>query len=225
MADRHKRVTRTRIQSRIRVRRTVSPSCSSTSWLVSSRANLRSEPAGRCGSRRPSSPLAALYALWTYRQVAALRDATASSCSACASGCSRSSLFALLRPMLLLKVAVPAAELRRHPARRLAQHAGGRPQRQAAQRVHRSSELGRPDAPLLTALGKRFNLRIFRFSSSAERLQSHGGPDVRGHRHAPRRRARSRAQRAERPAGGRLGRRDRRRRTTPSGRSTSRSPG
>ena len=29
----------------------------------------------------------------------------------------------------------------------------------------------RADAPLLAALGKRFNLRIFRFSSNAERLQ------------------------------------------------------
>jgi uncharacterized membrane protein len=35
-------------------------------------------------------------------------------------------------------------------------------------------QLGRPDAPLLTALGERFSLRIFRFSSAAERLMSAG---------------------------------------------------
>ena len=35
-----------------------------------------------------------------------------------------------------------------------------------------TEQFGRPDSAMLTALGKRFNLRIFRFSSAAERLQS-----------------------------------------------------
>ncbi len=41
-------------------------------------------------------------------------------------------------------------------------------------------QLGRTDGPLLTALGKRFVLHLYRFSSSAERLQSSGDLNFQG---------------------------------------------
>src|SRR5262249_19718275 len=41
-------------------------------------------------------------------------------------------------------------------------------------------QFGKTDGPLLTALGKRFIVRIFRFSSSAERLQSSGDLNFQG---------------------------------------------
>ena len=114
---------------------------------------------------------AALYALWTYRQVAALPAKSRAALIAVRVGLFLVVMVGLLRPMLLLKVAVPQQNfvgilLDDSRSMQVADH-DGKP---------RSSftldELGRPDAPLLTALGSRFNLRIFRFSSSAERLQS-----------------------------------------------------
>jgi uncharacterized membrane protein len=42
------------------------------------------------------------------------------------------------------------------------------------------NQFGKTDGPLLTALGKRFVVRIFRFSSSAERLQSSGDLNFQG---------------------------------------------
>ena len=102
------------------------------------------------------------------------RAAIASCCSAI-----RVALFAVVAasrccgPMLLLKVAVPQQNfvgilLDDSRSMQVADH-DGKPR---SDFVH--SQLGRPDAPLLTALGKRFKLRVFRFSSSAERLQSAG---------------------------------------------------
>jgi hypothetical protein len=43
-----------------------------------------------------------------------------------------------------------------------------------------TDELARPDSELLTQLGKRFQLRVFRFSSSAERLQNTGDLTFKG---------------------------------------------
>ena len=79
--------------------------------------------------------------------------------------------FALLRPVLLLKVAVPQQNfvgilLDDSRSMQIADQ-DGRPRSEFL-----ISQLGRPDAPLLTELGKRFQVKVFRFSSSAERLQS-----------------------------------------------------
>ena len=114
---------------------------------------------------------AALYALWTYRQVAALGGRDRVVLLAVRVGLFLVVLFSMLRPMLLLKVAVPQQNfvgviLDDSSSMQVADHNG------KARSTFIQDELGRPDAPLLTALGKRFNLRIFRFSSSAERLQS-----------------------------------------------------
>ena len=108
-------------------------------------------------------------------------------------------LFALLRPMLLLKVAVPQQNflgilLDDSRSMQIADEQG----KPRSEFVH--DAVRPPDSPLLKALGKRFVLRVFRFSSSAERLQSTGGSDLQRHGDAPRRRARSRARRAGGPA-------------------------
>ena len=160
------------IQSRFRVRVAFSRPCSSTSGSSSNRASLCSAPRGRCGSSRRSSPRRRSTSLWTYRQLAALSGRDGIVLSVARDGAARGRA---LRPAAADAAAQgrrAAAELRRHPARRLAQHAGGRRGRQAAQRVRAATSSARPDAPLLAALGKRFVPRVFRFSSSAERLQS-----------------------------------------------------
>lgn len=115
----------------------------------------------------------ALYALWTYRQVAALAGRDRIVLLTVRIALFLVVLFGLLRPMLLLKVAVPQQNfvgiiLDDSSSMKVADHDG------QPRSTFITNELGRPDAPLLTALGKRFNLRIFRFSSSAERLQSTG---------------------------------------------------
>lgn len=115
---------------------------------------------------------AAVYALWTYRQIAALPTRQRAMLLAVRIGLFLVVLVGLLRPMLLLKVAVPQQNfvgilLDDSRSMQVADHDGGKPRS-----AFTLEELGRPDAPLLTALGARFNLRIFRFSSSAERLQS-----------------------------------------------------
>ena len=115
--------------------------------------------------------LASVYALWTYRQVAALAGRDRVVLLGVRLGLLLVVLFALLRPMLLLKVAVPQQNfvgiiIDDSRSMQVADHGG------QARSSFVMDELARPDAPLLAALGKRFNLRIFRFSSSAERLQS-----------------------------------------------------
>ena len=114
---------------------------------------------------------AALYALWTYRQVAALALRDRAVLLGIRVGLVLIVLFGLLRPMLLLKVAVPQQNfvgilLDDSRSMQVADH-NGQPRSSFT-----TEEFGRPDAALLTALGKRFNLRIFRFSSAAERLQT-----------------------------------------------------
>jgi len=113
---------------------------------------------------------AALYALWTYRQVAALQGRDRVVLLATRLGLFAVVLFGLLRPMLLLKVAVPQQNfvgilLDDSRSMQVADH-GEKPRSSFIK-----DELGSPNAPLLEALSKRFNLRIFRFSSNAERLQ------------------------------------------------------
>jgi uncharacterized membrane protein len=114
---------------------------------------------------------ATLYALWTYRQLAAVPARNRMTLVAIRVGIFLIVLFGLLRPMLLLKVAVPQQNfvgilLDDSRSMQVADY-GDR-----ARSAFVMDELGRSDAPLLTELGKRFNLRVFRFSSSAERLQS-----------------------------------------------------
>ena len=116
---------------------------------------------------------AGVYAVWTYRQVAALAGRDRAVLIGARVLIFGVVLFGLLRPMLLLKVAVPQQNfvgilLDDSRSMQVADH-DGRARSQFA-----LDEFGRPDAPILAELGKRFNLRIFRFSSSAERLQSTG---------------------------------------------------
>jgi hypothetical protein len=114
---------------------------------------------------------AALYALWTYRQVAALAARDRAVLLGIRVGLVLIILFGVLRPMLLLKVAVPQQNfvgilLDDSRSMQVADH-NGQPRSSFT-----AQEFGRADSAMLTALGKRFNLRIFRFSSAAERLQN-----------------------------------------------------
>lgn len=112
-----------------------------------------------------------LYALWTYRQVAALATRDRAALLGIRLAIFLIVLFAILRPMLLLKVAVPQQNfvgivIDDSSSMQVADY-NGKPRS-----TFINDELARPDAPLLTQLGKKFNLRVFRFSSTAERLQS-----------------------------------------------------
>lgn len=114
---------------------------------------------------------AALYALWTYRQVAALRGRDRAMLLGIRVAIFGVALFSLLRPMLLLKVAVPQQNfvgivLDDSRSMQVADH-NGQPRSSFI-----AEQLGHASAPLLTEIGKKFNVRIFRFSSSAERLMS-----------------------------------------------------
>jgi uncharacterized membrane protein len=117
--------------------------------------------------------LAGLYALWTYRRLVALRGRDRTVLLGVRLAMFAVLLFVLLRPMLLLKVAVPQQNfvgilLDDSRSMQIGDN-DGKPRSDFI-----TQELGRTDAPLLTALGKRFQLRVFRFSSTAERLQSTG---------------------------------------------------
>ena len=116
---------------------------------------------------------AALYAVWTYRQLVLARGRDRIVLLTVRVGLFLVVLFALMRPMLLLKVAVPQQNfvgilLDDSRSMQVADHAGG------PRSAFVAEQLGRADAPLLTQLGKRFSPRVFRFSSVAERLQSTG---------------------------------------------------
>ena len=83
-------------------------------------------------------------------------------------------LFCLLRPTLILKAAVPQQNflgvlIDDSRSMQIADR-----QSQPRSEFVRTS-LGRPDSPLLTALSQRFVLRFFRFSSSADRVESADG--------------------------------------------------
>ncbi len=114
---------------------------------------------------------AALYALWTYRRLAWLAGHGRFTLLTLRVALLFIVVFALLRPTLQLKVAVPQQNfvgvlLDDSRSMQVADHDG------LPRSAFVTEELGRPDAPLLTSLGERFALRVFRFSSAAERLQN-----------------------------------------------------
>jgi hypothetical protein len=114
-----------------------------------------------------------VYVAFTYSQVAALRGRARVLLLAGRVALLLVALFAVLRPMLLLKVAVPQQNfvgilLDDSRSMQVADEAG------AARSAFVRGEFGQKDAPLLAALGQRFVPRIFRFSSAAERLQTTG---------------------------------------------------
>jgi hypothetical protein len=117
--------------------------------------------------------IAALYVLWTYRSLIALRGRDRITLLAIRLPLLLVALFALLRPMLLLKVAVPQQNfvgVLVDDSRSMGiNDQDGKPRSDFAR-----DQLGRTDGPMLTALGKRFNVRMYRFSSAAERLQAAG---------------------------------------------------
>ena len=115
--------------------------------------------------------VAAVYVLWTYRKLNAIPRRDRIVLLGLRVGLFAVVLFALLRPMLLLKIAVPQQNfvgilLDDSRSMQIADQAG-KPRADFVK-----DEFGRVDSPLLAALGKRFQLRIFRFSSQGERLQS-----------------------------------------------------
>ena len=112
-----------------------------------------------------------LYALYTYRQLRDLTGRDRIVLFTTRTAMLLLALFALLRPMLQLKVAVPqqnfvAILLDDSSSMKVVD------EQDKARSEFVKDQLGRPDGPLLTALGKRFVPKVFRFSSSAERLQS-----------------------------------------------------
>ena len=116
---------------------------------------------------------AALYALLTYRRLQNVSGAERLRLLAFRVPMFLLVLFALLRPTLLLKVAVPQQNfvgilLDDSRSMQIVDEAG-EPRAEFVK-----NQFGRTDGPLLAALGKRFVVRLFRFSSSAERLQSSG---------------------------------------------------
>lgn len=115
--------------------------------------------------------VAAGYALWTYRRLAAVRGRDRLMLIGARVALFLIVLFALMQPMLRLKVAVPQENfvgilLDDSRSMQVADYAGG------PRSGFINQQLGKSDAPMLTELGKRFQLRVFRFSSTAERLQS-----------------------------------------------------
>jgi uncharacterized membrane protein len=121
----------------------------------------------------------ALYALWTYRKLAAVSGRQRLVLLTLRLPLFLVLLFALLRPTLMLKVAVPQQNfvgiLLDDSRSMQVSDQDGKPRADFVR-----DDFGRPDSPLLTELGKRFVLRVFRFSSSAERLQSTGDLNFQG---------------------------------------------
>jgi uncharacterized membrane protein len=116
---------------------------------------------------------AAIYVLWTYRQLTTARGRQRVVLLSVRIALLAIALFALLRPMMLLRVAVPQQNfvgiLVDDSRSMQVADEQGKPRGDFVK-----DQFGRTDGPLLTALGKRFVVRLFRFSSSAERLQSSG---------------------------------------------------
>jgi uncharacterized membrane protein len=131
---------------------------------------------GASGSMRLAAVVAgvaALYVLWTYRQLAALPARDRSKLLALRIGLFLVVIFALLRPTLQLKAAVPQQNfvgvmLDDSKSMQVADY-NGQPRAEYVR-----SDVARVDSPLLTALNKRFQIRVFRFSSSADRLLATG---------------------------------------------------
>lgn len=113
----------------------------------------------------------AVYAVWTYLQVASLGGRHRIILLASRIALLAVALFATLRPMLLVKVAVPQQNfvgvvIDDSRSMQIVDE-GGQPRSEFVR-----AQAGSPEAPLLAALGQRFVPRVFRFSSAAERLQS-----------------------------------------------------
>jgi hypothetical protein len=114
---------------------------------------------------------AAIYVLWTYQQIANLKTRDRVVLSAARLALLAVALFAVLRPMLLLRVAVPQQNfvgvvLDDSRSMQVADE-GDQPRSSFVK-----SQFGAPESPLMRALGERFVLRVFRFSNVAERLQA-----------------------------------------------------
>jgi uncharacterized membrane protein len=117
--------------------------------------------------------VAAVYVVWTYRQLSAVRGRQRAVLLALRIGLFLIALFALLRPTMLLKVAVPQQNfvgILIDDSRSM--QVADEQAKPRADFVR--DQVGRTDGPLLTALGKRFQVKVYRFSSAAERLQSTG---------------------------------------------------
>jgi uncharacterized membrane protein len=113
----------------------------------------------------------ALYVIWTYVRVQAVTSRDRGVLMALRVALVAVAVFAILRPVLLLKVAVPQQNfvgivIDDSRSMRVADEQG------KPRTGYVLDQLGRPDAPLLASLGQRFVPRVFRFSGSAERLQS-----------------------------------------------------
>ena len=118
-----------------------------------------------------AAALASAYVLWTYRQLGALPRRDRIILITFRVAVVATLLFALLRPTIQLKLAVPQQNfvgvlLDDSRSMQLAD------QQSKPRSEFVKDQFGRVDGPLLAALGKRFQLRVFRFSSHGERLQS-----------------------------------------------------
>ena len=116
-----------------------------------------------------AAAVATLYVLWTYRQLAAVPRRDRATLLSLRIALFLIVLFALMRPTLLMKVAVPQQNfvgvmLDDSKSMQVADHNNG------PRSEYIRNDIARVDSPLLTALNKRFQLRVFRFSGSADRL-------------------------------------------------------
>jgi hypothetical protein len=117
--------------------------------------------------------VALLYVGWVYSQVRALTSRDRAVLLTMRAALLAVALFATLRPMLLLSVAVPQQNfvgilLDDSRSMQIVD------EQDAPRGAFVLDQLGRPDGPLLAQLGERFVPRVFRFSTSAERLQASG---------------------------------------------------
>ena len=112
-----------------------------------------------------------LWVLWTYRRLGAIARRDRAVLLGLRMALLAMVLFALLRPVLQLKLAVPQQNfvgILLDDSRSMQI-----PDQQSKPRSdYVRDQFGRVDGPLLAELGKRFQLRLFRFSSRSERLQS-----------------------------------------------------
>jgi len=113
----------------------------------------------------------ALYAIWTYGRLGTVAGRPRVVLMALRVALLLIALFALLRPTLLLKVAVPQQNfvgvlIDNSRSMQVADEQG-KPRADFVK-----DQVGRVDGPLLTALGKRFQIKVYRFANAAERLQS-----------------------------------------------------
>lgn len=113
--------------------------------------------------------LAALYVAWTYWQVRALETRPRVILLAVRAALLLIVVFAVLRPMLLLRVAVAQQNyvgilVDDSSSMQVADQAGG------TRADYVRGAVSTPDAPMLAAIGQRFVPRVFRFSSGTERL-------------------------------------------------------